>query len=389
MPSETLEVPGALLTSVYAVLEDRSVWPEALHQVCNYIGTPYASIITARFQPLRAFHFVKWGLPDEDVKEYLRRWVTQDPWTSDKSIPDVPVGLVANRADVCPDEVLEASEPYLQFLKPRNLHYGAAAMLLGSRRMRSMFGVLRPKSAGRLTPAEMERVRMVVPHLQRVLRIHEEQDALITEKDLLKGLFDTTGLGLVLLDQSGGVLAGNSRARSLLDMGKALAERDGRLHAVCKPDDSRLQAALSKVLDKWDKMPAAETVSLESAASRGEAAAAVRLLITPAQPAQPLNPTVASPAAVVHIFDPATPLHIDQNLLRDLFSFSRAEAQVAANLASGLSVAETASRLHVSEHTVRSHVKNLFLKTGANQQSALVSVILRLQPPLRVPPSEE
>jgi DNA-binding CsgD family transcriptional regulator len=55
---------------------------------------------------------------------------------------------------------------------------------------------------------------------------------------------------------------------------------------------------------------------------------------------------------------------------------------VAVSLACGLSVAESADRLHVSHHTVRSHLKSLFLKTGTTLQSALVSLILRLQAPL-------
>jgi DNA-binding CsgD family transcriptional regulator len=49
------------------------------------------------------------------------------------------------------------------------------------------------------------------------------------------------------------------------------------------------------------------------------------------------------------------------------------------HLASGLSVAEVARQLHVSHHTVRSHLKSLFQKTGTTPQSALVSRILRLQ----------
>jgi DNA-binding CsgD family transcriptional regulator len=106
------------------------------------------------------------------------------------------------------------------------------------------------------------------------------------------------------------------------------------------------------------------------------------LLIVRARRGETLTPSSSAPAAIVQIIDPAAPPWIDQEALRRVFSLSKAEAVVAASLASGLSVTETADSLHVSHHTVRSHLKTLFLKTRTNQQSSLVSLILRLHAPL-------
>lgn len=246
--------------------------------------------------------------------------------------------------------------------------------------MCSLFGTLRSKAAGRLTAAEIDRIRAVTSHLHRVLRIQEEQDALLTERDLLKGLFETTAVGLVLLDPSGDVLTANTRARSILERANVLTEREGRLHAIRRADEAQLQAAISHALDPWDRIVPGETVVLEAPVPG--AAGPLRLLIMPAQPGRLQGPSVKSPAALVHILDPSAPLPTDQATLQKLFAFSRAEAQVAARLAAGLNVAEAAADLHVSEHTVRSHLKSLFSKTGTNQQSSLVSMLLRLQPPL-------
>lgn len=120
MPSGASDLPSPLLVSIYAALDDRALWKEALHQICDYIGTPYASIITVRVRPpIMPVNYVIWGMPDEDFKEYFRNWSAQDPWLhGTKDVATVSVGYVVDSAEVCPDEILEESEPYVTFLKP-------------------------------------------------------------------------------------------------------------------------------------------------------------------------------------------------------------------------------------------------------------------------------
>ena len=53
------------------------------------------------------------------------------------------------------------------------------------------------------------------------------------------------------------------------------------------------------------------------------------------------------------------------------------EAEVLAVIAEGLSNAEVAARLHVSEATVKTHVNHLLAKTGARDRAALVTYAFR------------
>jgi len=243
-------------------------------------------------------------------------------------------------------------------------------------------GTLRPKKTGPLSALEMERIRTVVPHLQRVFAVIDERDSLIAERDVLKGLFDSGGAGAVLLDQLGGILAINSPARRAMERNSALEERAGRLCAAKPAEDQKLQEAIRKALDPWLRDAAGEGVLVTQTGKDGEdGPVPLRLVIVPAHGGAKLSPSVSSTAAIVLILDPDAAARIDVGALRRFFSLSRAEAEVAAKIASGLSIAECAEALHLSQHTIRSHVKKLFLKTGTNQQSALVSMLLRAQPP--------
>ena len=53
------------------------------------------------------------------------------------------------------------------------------------------------------------------------------------------------------------------------------------------------------------------------------------------------------------------------------------EAEVLAVIAEGLSNADVAAHLHVSEATVKTHVNHLLAKTGARDRAALVTYAFR------------
>jgi len=55
---------------------------------------------------------------------------------------------------------------------------------------------------------------------------------------------------------------------------------------------------------------------------------------------------------------------------------SRRELEVVWELALGRRAPEIAARLHISRNTVRSHIRNAMVKTGARSQAHLVAIAL-------------
>jgi len=84
----------------------------------------------------------------------------------------------------------------------------------------------------------------------------------------------------------------------------------------------------------------------------------------------------AGPAAVVYVsgLDNNQPL---ERLVSQIFDLTPSEAHLAALLATGLSLAEAAARLELTENTVRSYCKTVLSKTGVSRQADLVRLILR------------
>ena len=63
------------------------------------------------------------------------------------------------------------------------------------------------------------------------------------------------------------------------------------------------------------------------------------------------------------------------------FGLSPAQARVGVMIVTGHSLAETARKLHVSDNTVRSHLKQIFQKTNTHGQMELVRLHARVCAP--------
>ena len=65
------------------------------------------------------------------------------------------------------------------------------------------------------------------------------------------------------------------------------------------------------------------------------------------------------------------------SLVRGAESLTRRESEVLAMLADGLANKEIAARLHISSHTVKTHVTSLFAKLGTDSRAEAVAVGVR------------
>jgi DNA-binding CsgD family transcriptional regulator len=76
-------------------------------------------------------------------------------------------------------------------------------------------------------------------------------------------------------------------------------------------------------------------------------------------------------AVLLFIVDPANSAGIPLSWMMDGYGLTRAEAKVALAASSGLTIPETASRLGVSQNTIKTHLRRVFAKTGISRQSEL------------------
>jgi DNA-binding CsgD family transcriptional regulator len=83
-------------------------------------------------------------------------------------------------------------------------------------------------------------------------------------------------------------------------------------------------------------------------------------------------------SAILTVVDPDSGRSRSELLIQRALGLTQAEAATATAIASGLDLAETASRRGVGLETVRSQVKSVSLKTGANTRGAQVALFNRI-----------
>jgi DNA-binding CsgD family transcriptional regulator len=62
-------------------------------------------------------------------------------------------------------------------------------------------------------------------------------------------------------------------------------------------------------------------------------------------------------------------------IIRGLFDLTATEAKITSNISDGTTIDQIAETMKVSKETIRTHLKNIFSKTGVNRQSQLVALI--------------
>ncbi len=211
------------------------------------------------------------------------------------------------------------------------------------------------------------------PHLCRAISMGRRLARARSELESMQDALDRVRMGLIFVDRGGRVLRANRWAEELISQGDGLAVSRGRLTAR-GPDASR---ALERLIGS-----AAATSNGRALSPGGWMTApragrrALSVLVSPLRSSRDGEPERGA-AALVLVGDAERPATAPVDVLRRLFSLSRAEGKVVSLLARGKNPEEIAGELSVQANTIRAHLKSVFAKTGARRQTDIVLLVER------------
>jgi DNA-binding CsgD family transcriptional regulator len=278
-----------------------------------------------------------------------------------------------------PEAELIRTRFYTEWLAPQNLHHRLCAVLSREDTTAVFLEIMRPRGAGAFDQDDVERCRLLLPHLQRAVRMYRRMAALEIERDVAFRALDQLPWGVMFVDKRRKRLATNRHAQELLVAGDGLSGRGNTLRAELADETARLEQLLSDALDRSGQEGASGTLSI----TRPSGAAPLNVVIVPLH-VKTERFTERGPIAAIFVTDPDMPLHNDNyQQLRELYSLTAGEARIAAWLLQGKSVEEAAAAMGITVNTARAYLKRIYQKTGVRRQPELMRLLLLGLPRLR------
>lgn len=309
------------------------------------------------------------GITQEFIQEYSLEFASEDMLA--QHLITAPIArFYASNLDVPGIENLADTSFYRKFLVPQDMAYAAGCIVLREGVWQTELYLQRTSRHSPFSPDEIERLNLLVPHLQRAIQMRQRFIEMQFDQNVLAGGLDVLAMPTLLFDEYGRVAHFNRSAAPLLNDRSYFWLEFGQIQ-TCDPVTTRkLQFELGNAIR----------------ISRGDDIAFTSVLLLPRPGRMPLMMMLApvhlkvSPvrqgAALLFISDPENTPGVTTDSVRSLFGLTAAEAELAVALCGGQTLEKVARERGTSIHTIRSQLKSLFNKTGTRRQADLVSLLL-------------
>jgi DNA-binding CsgD family transcriptional regulator len=276
--------------------------------------------------------------------------------------------------------LLEGSRFVQKWLKPRHTVDILSLTLLMTPTRFAALGMARHESKGVIAQREIELARLLLPHLRRAVMISDVLDLRTIERARMAEALNALRCGVVLTDMNAAILHANTSAERMLGKGGG-------------PIQLASGKFMAKVLSAARELRGAIKLATQDEASIGRTGLAIRLTKAGEAPifahVLPLTGsdlrTRLQPEAVAAVFIGVAPGNQDTAAAAAAaFDLTPAQTRVLASLLGGGTLVETAATLGIAPTTAKSHLENIFAKTGVARQADLVRLATGLAPPTRL-----
>jgi DNA-binding CsgD family transcriptional regulator len=363
-----------VVAQIYRATTEPENWNAVIERIGRRIGASLAAVhVHAAAGEVEAATTVgAWGRRRPGLRNYESYYATRNIWILHGAHLLQP-GAILTGEDLCPDDVLLRSEFYIDFLRPIDVRYSIRAVLTGDPEPLAYFSAARPHKSRPFGDAQRRILGAVTPHLMQAIRIQSRLESIQAGRHAASGTLERLPLAVIFLDRRCRVIEMNSSARRIVEAGDGLRIERGVLAAFCTRAEVQLQQMIfgAAALDSGRFLQHGGALSLPRPESRRPLSA----MVAPTG-VTGVFPTSRSARVVVLIEEPARRTNTPSAEFVKDHKLSPAEAQLAARLVSGLSLRQAAAALGIRDSTVRSHLKRVFVKTGARRQAELVRRVL-------------
>jgi DNA-binding CsgD family transcriptional regulator len=367
--SELIEL-SSVIADIYDAAIEPALWQQALASICNYLGGTTAALLwhDSAAQQAQVMHI--FNDDPRYTKLYFEKYLSLNPFFPAAGF--VEAGLVHSQRDIIPQQELEKTRFYKEWIEPQGIVDAVAVNLEVGITRASMINVRTDTSYGLVDRKMRERLALLVPHLQRAVAIGRLFDQSKVTEQVLTTTLDHVEAAVFLVGSDGTIAFANEPARRMLEEAALIRAPGNALHAVAGDTDRILHDIFASAA-KGDASVGVRGVAVSLTSSSDERWFAHVLPLTSGrrQEAAQVNHAVA--AVFIRKTAPNAPPPLEA--IAKLYKLTASEIRVLDAVLRVNGVKAMSELLGLSQATVKTHLHNVFRKTGTKRQSDLVKLV--------------
>jgi len=365
---------SALIGEIYDAALNQPEWVDVLAKIAHFVGGS-AACLFAGSAGANAIHV--YGTDPRYRQLYLDHYKDLDPATSRRLSADVDEPFAAE--DVIPYHEFLATRFYREWAQPQQLVDFLACVLDGSMTSPAMIRVFRHERDGLVDEPARERMRLIAPHVRRSVIAGRLSDRMTAETATYIDVLDRFTAGMFLVDAGARIVHANSAGRAVLTAGEVLRSVDGRVVAGNKETDKDLRNIFANAGTGDDVSINGVAVSLTTRTGEHYVAHALPLTLDRRRRG---GARKDFPVAALFVRKAAMEVPSPPEIIAKTYRLTRAELRVLLALVELGNVPQVARGLGLAASTVRTHIENLYKKTGAGRHADLVKLVVGFCNPL-------
>jgi DNA-binding CsgD family transcriptional regulator/PAS domain-containing protein len=366
---------STVIEDTYDAVLDSARWTGVLAKITDFVDGQAGGLLSKDSVSKSGNAYHHFGVDPHYLALYAETYWRFDPMGA---LPFWDVGQVASIPDLVPYDEFREGRFFREWVEPQGWIDAANTVLEKSVTSCAYLSIIRGKAHGMVDDEMRQRMALITPHVRRAVLIGRVIDLNQVQAASFADALDGINAGLFLVDANAHIIHANEAGHAILLMDDFLRMIDGRLVASDPEVDQALSESFSSarngdgalgvkgiavpLTDRDGKPYTAHVLTLTSGERRGagRASTAVAALF------------VRKAALVI----PSPP-----EVIAKSYRLTPTELRVLLSIVDVGGIPEVARALGISENTVRTHVDNLFEKTGATRQAELVKLVAGFSSP--------
>lgn len=361
---------SALVGGVYDAVVDPALWTDAVDAIRREFRFHIAMMGVHKLPSGEAVVNVSANVPAPYVASIVGYGLEiLEVWGGAAAVSAVPVEEPILQSPRYPPNWRE-NRFYIEWCKPLGLIDQVGIPLANDRKTIAHIGLGIHETRGPVEPETMGDLRLLAPHLRRAVQISRLLDMTTNAAATFEAALSAMSAGAVLVDATMKIVYANPVARRMLEASDAIRMAEGRMELSTVLVPGQLELAVQAAAGPETQL-GRRGIGIPGRRLDGTP---VVLHVLPLEQRSPRSGAPWKSVAAVFIAETGGEAAVPIDALSILFELTPMETRVLELTVAGHSSREAAAALAVAPSTIKTHMLNLFAKTGRHRREDLVKL---------------